>query len=594
MNEKNMSQAKAEPFIVKAIEKYKKDKANEGKPQTDEDRFAFPEHQLVAVAPVAGVDTAKLGDKPAWCDVVPAFEPDERWTTGRIGRTFVNPDSRVTEAAFHVCQRPTDPTWKQFAQLILQSWMNWTGLNQADAEKSLRARVQSAQFEAQRVELCQGLVFSEELAGQTKTYAMARRRMFGCGRDESWLLWETTRGMNAGGVGYYLDADGQVDELMRVYWLFGAIAATSDDKPLPAKDAFGNTALLDYALAQNDAAKLDAATVQKALTGAPYNDYARVVMMETVSVLKSRVRALEQATAKLTKGDEDYTAILVGAPKGAWAQWDKAMAGWGPEIERSNAYERLFSQPSRKALKGCAPAMTKDLQKLLKSYKINVYRDLVDKIAADPVANVLLRRAGWCYAIDGVGGTSGVVRDLVQKGRDLRGPRGLARYAIIDALNEAKKDRPRLVLQVENFYGGLEGETNSDSMRFDYSGGMGYDIDRTSPHGVVASVAKVKGGVEVKFKHSSYQYAEEICHDDKSHMLKIDRDGTIRYYQICKYTGRTLTEDTTPEPITVSELIAGGVKPGVYAQGDNQTGVIHFTRASSKDKTIKSFYGFDL
>jgi hypothetical protein len=100
MNENNLTQAKAEAFIVKGIEKYKKDKANEGQPESDEDRFAFAERQLVLPAPAAGVDTAKLTDKPAWCDVVPAFEPDERWTTGRIGRTFESTDSRgLTEAA---------------------------------------------------------------------------------------------------------------------------------------------------------------------------------------------------------------------------------------------------------------------------------------------------------------------------------------------------------------------------------------------------------------------------------------------------------------------------------------------------------------
>ena len=73
-----------------------------------------------------------------------------------------------------------------------------------------------------------------------------------------------------------------------------------------------------------------------------------------------------------------------------------------------------------------------------------------------------------------------------------------------------------------------------------------------------------KGGVVALPTDSSYAL---VCHlddkaaaerlrrirgvDDKHHPLKIESDGRITYYQHCKYTGRTLTQDTTPRSIVV-------------------------------------------
>ena len=606
MNANNLTQAAAEKEIADQIVALKEKRSPAGQARLEEEKFAFAPDELEPIAPEAGVEKAKIGDKPAWCDAVGPFAPADRLGHREIGRTVGGRYGieGTVKGAFHICQRPTDTTWKQFAQLILQKWMNWTRLTQADAEKSLRARLQADRFAEQRTSLCKTLVSPEEAGGEEKTFADARRQLFGC-TNEGQLLWQDAPNLNTGGVGYYLDAETQTDPLMRVYWLFGYLR-DPEGKTFPGKSPGDNLNLLYYALAQADVAKVDAAEIDKLLSVEPYNEYARIAMMETVSIIKSRARIYEQAVAKFTKGDADLTAILVAAPKSGWAQWDKALKQWGPEIERSNAFEKLLSQPSRKVLKGCSVELTKDAQKVIKSYKVDIYKDLIDKISSDPVANVLLRRVSWCYAADKVIGGSGALRDVVQQGRNLSGPRSLVYYAIVDAIADAKKDRPRLLLDYANFSltgSVLAGTTNFNENEFDFTGSAPREWDRSEDQGQVASVKKVEDGLQVDFKKVIATWPDQDCVDDTRHPLKISSDGRIVYYQFCKPNGRTVRQDNTPRTIVISPLLANGVKPGVFlrftaleksSKGGKALAVVGYTKGKATDKKINSFLGFDL
>ena len=178
--------------------------------------------------------------------------------------------------------------------------MNWTHQSQADAEKSLRARIQTTKFAAQREQLCKALEQNPEIAGEAKTYGEAQRDLFGCTNKDQ-TLWQDKSQVNTAGVEFYLDGNTQVDELMRAYWLFGYVRSPFD-KALPATEASENIPLLYYAVAQNDFAHLDAAAIDKTLSAPPYNDYARIVMQETVSILKAEQKAYEAAVEKMTQG----------------------------------------------------------------------------------------------------------------------------------------------------------------------------------------------------------------------------------------------------------------------------------------------------
>lgn len=570
------------------------------------DDDAFPDYAFnepMVAAP--GIDTAKIADKPAWCDA--AGKITDVWDGGRISRTV---DDKygikgTIEGALHICENTTQPTWRKYAERILQKWMNWTGETQADAEKSLRARIQFDRWTAEQKALCKALEVSPEVAAEVKTFADARRDLFGC-NNEGQTLWQDSGQMNYPGVGYYLDSDLSTDELMRVYWLFG-YARDSGDKELPSKSADDNLPLLYYAVAQTDFAKIDRGALDKQLQAAPYNNYARVVLTETLAVLEYRHKKFEAALDKLAKGDEDYTAILRTAPKKAWGDWDSAVAKWRPELEHSEAFEKLWAAPSRKAMKGCSTGLLKDAEKVVKQFKNVSYKDLVDKLLADPVANLLFARLAVCTAFDKVQGVSGPFQELVTKGRGLRGPRSLAYYAIVDAYASAAKDRPRMVLSLSNFSASgsvLSGSINFDPKEFDYHGFLASEHADQVVSGVVGSTKKTDEGTQIKFKKVSFKYQNYTCEDDVHHPLRIDEAGRIVYYQRCKNLPGMTTVDRTPDPVMISSQLDGVAKPGVFISVEElgadraKTGewmaVPVLTKKASTDKAITSFYGLPL
>ena len=582
-----MSQAVAEAFIAKAIADNLEAKANEGKEPSDDERLAYGKDDYTVVEAGAGIDAVKPG-KMAWCE---GFKPSEVWATSRIRRTV---DSQygidgTIDGAAQLCFRPDDPTWQKEGAYVLQKWMNWTAQSKADAEKSLTARVQKDKWVADREAFCKAIEVSEEVTGGELELGKTQRQMLGC-ENKGQPSWQDNQ--SPGDVAYYFDPNtNPPNELMRLASLFRSTSSPAEEHP----------DVVSYAAVQRDFVELDLGKLEKEMSAAPYNGYARVVANETYSYIKYRQKMFEPMIDKLTK-DPDYLDVLRKAPKRGYEQWEKATAQWKAELARSNEFEAKLFGPSRKALKGCTAELLPDMQKLIKSYKLTDYNELRTRIAGDPIASLLMSRLALCTAFEKVYGLPGVLKDLVQGGRDLRGPRSMAFFAIQDAITDAKKDRPKFPLTLQTF---VLGNASIDSLGkdFEMSGGIGYDIDKSEPRGVIGSVSKVPEGVEVKFKHSSYSYPEQDCHDDKAHPLKIDSSGNIHYYQLCKYTGKTVTEDTTPRPIVVASQLATNLKPGVYAQGQEYSarakngtfmGIVHFTKASPKDKKIETFYGFDL
>jgi hypothetical protein len=285
-------------------------------------------------------------------------------------------------------------------------------------------------------------------------------------------------------------------------------------------------------------------------------------------------------------------------PKQARADWEKAAAKWKAELDRSNAFEKKLADASIAGAKGCSVALKKDADKLFKGLKATTYEEVIEKVTADPIANVLLRRLATCYAVDNIPG-SGALRDLVQNGRDMRGPRSAGHFALLDALAAAKKDRPRLLLSMTNYW-----QEGSPTLEHDGSlsgalPGKYYEGEK----GVVKAVKKVPEGLEIVFKTEKITFPEENCIDDTNHPSRIRMDGTIEYYQHCKATGKMLSQDNTPHPIVVPPIAADGVAPGVYvvpydAGGQTKSGeafgFVLFTKASAKDPKLKTFLGFTL
>jgi hypothetical protein len=598
MNARDLSQDAAEKEIAEKLgSKYTPTKrAPHPVSPEDEKRFAFAESELTVTKPDPGVDEAKVTGKPAWCD---AAKLTERWDTGRIERS-VNEQYGIKgtiEGALHVCQR-TDPTWIKEAGYILQKWMNYTHLSQAEAEKSLRARIQTDKWEAERDALCKALEPDPEAAGPDKDFPTAKRSLFGCG--DAQVMWIERHKTYDPDIGFYLDLQAKPEsELLRIYWLY-RFTDSPFEKELPAKNADDNRRLLYYAVAQDDAAHIDTAALTKELSAAPYNEYARIVAMELVGRLAAERKVYEAALDKMGK-DEDYKAILRDAPAKARADWDKEASRWKTELDHSNAFEALLSKPSRKALKGCSAQLQKDAEKVIKSLGGTDYQDMANKIASDPVATIIASRLAICDAIDGQFGISGVLKDMTQHARQLRGPRSAAYYAVVDAVAYAAKDRPRMLLSLMNFFYSSP-ELFQMAQDWDFGGFMMPSGENDTIKGVIKSLNKKSDGFELVFKKESFSYPGFECRDT-SRPMKIEADGTIRYYQICHNTGKTVTVDRTPEPIMLVPAAASGLKPGMFVVASSYSkrsadggffGVVHYAKKSVKDKTIVSFLGFPL
>jgi hypothetical protein len=552
-----------------------------------------------------GIETANLSAIP-WCDGV---QRDRMMKLDRIDRGVqsaqmngFDPEQLVT-AATQICSNKAMPNWIKYASSILQVWMNHTHLKQADAVRSLTTRV-TGNFGAQREALCKALEISPEIAGQVKTYSDAQRELFGCDRDPpAWVKGMTT---NSAGVEYYLDGDTTADELMRVYWLLGYVPDPSNpSNPLPSKDPASNNSLLYYAVAQLDFARLDFTALDKQLSAAPYNDYAKSIVAETVALLQARRDAYEAILTKMAANDPDYTAILRDAPKAAFTRWDDLSKKWKTELDHSAAFEKLVSSPSHKVMAGCSPQLAADADKVVKAEQKTSFIELANAIANDPVASLLIERLAICYAVDNVWGMSGALDGLmVHHGRSLRGPRTLAYYAIVDAIAKASKDRPRMMLSLTNFYsngGPLGMKTNFNKDEFKLTGrapdtfGM-----KNNNHGQVESTKKVGDRIEIKFKQVKVKVADYNCTDDRSHPLNIDNTGQIHYYRNCSWPGTFTVEDHTPEPMKVAAQLAPILTPGTYVdyepipEGAKMAGVVVFTKKSADANTITSFFGFPL
>jgi hypothetical protein len=319
--------------------------------------------------------------------------------------------------------------------------------------------------------------------------------------------------------------------------------------------------------------------------------YAKAIINESVATLKWRKKLYDEYTAAMLKqGGDDYAAILRDAPKKGFQDWQKVSASWKAELDRSRAFEKKLGNPSRKALAGCAAELTPDVAKLFKSYKKTDYNEVLNAVTGDPIAQLLLSRLAICYAYEKVGG-SGVLKDLVEKGRDYRGPRSMAYYAILDAVSEAKNDRPNLLLATDGFSFDTWKLTSQYSRDFSFEGHVPWRPEDKNDKGVVAQLKKTGDDLQVVFKKTKVSFPEYNCRSTRK-ITRIRDDGTLEYEQDCRPTGKTVTEDTTPEPHTIAANQGAGITPGVYVVTSDKA--VPFTKKNPNDKKILTFFGWAL
>jgi hypothetical protein len=248
-------------------------------------------------------------------------------------------------------------------------------------------------------------------------------------------------------------------------------------------------------------------------------------------------------------------------------------------------------------LKGCFAPLQKDAEKLVRSFKEDSYRDLVTRMGRDPIAVRLFSRLALCAGAERIWG-AGAFADLVKHSPGLRGPRSLAYHAVLDAIVEAQKDRPRLLLSPAGFWyqGPRLVDLYAGEFRLEDSAPDNVD-GKLVRKGLVASVNRASDGLQIVFKKQAVSWPEESCRDDVKHPKQIGSNGRIEYWQICHPTGKTLSQDDTPPPMTVAPELAAGVKPGAFVFGTGYLeprGTVVYVKKPGADKKLLTFFGFSL
>lgn len=339
-------------------------------------------------------------------------------------------------------------------------------------------------------------------------------------------------------------------------------------------DYFEKNLAATYAMDQLDYQALKLEAVVKLLDAPPYqgNSWARTVGLESVGVAKMGVAEVEAEVKKRAGKDADWKELLVAAPQRGSAEWRASAAKWKAELARSSDFERKYFGPSKRAARGCLPALRADFEKVARTLPHDTAHDFRESLS-DPVASLLFQRMVLCTALDDDANWAGQLRAIGSDVRYARGPRVAAYWAAVDALGKILADRERFPVKLADMYlfknnvlydAALKEQSESKNKQ----DAMGFVGD--SGNGVVASVKKGAAGVEVAFVKQRHQEMGYSC-TDTNHLLAIRGDGTLVYRQNCKPTGLYWV-DNTPGGITVPAAWAAAVSPGHFVEFKTERG----------------------
>ncbi|NVB81214.1 MAG: hypothetical protein HOV81_22650 [Kofleriaceae bacterium] len=555
----------------------------------DEDTSVLNNIQIPAAAP--GVDTAKL-TAPTWCGVVKPEEYRARGFEGLFRDRYFGVSS-YGMAARIICQWPKDPAAGHAARALVQLYMNESGLSEARATELLALRAQEDLMSSGQKTLCSALAVSDEVGGEEKQFAKARKELFGCpSSTPAWieprpktLSWDT--------LTPYLDSSvDEPDVLVRTASVFnrsaGSLFASSAPEP---KDA-----LLGYIADQIDYKAITEAAALKLLDQAPYkgNAYARLVALE--SVAKARLAAFRIGVLVEQKiKDEAWKELLVTAPQRGIENFEKAVAQWKGQIARSAAFEKTFWGPSRKAMQGCWATLRKDFLDVMKTMKHANENEAYESLN-EPVPALLFGRLAACAQVEQDAAYARELGDLTNKVRYARGPRTAAYYAAVAALGDILADRAKFPVEARDLKGlqakgelsdaasHLPDKEKSKVDRFNFDDG----------EATVKSVKKRGDDVEVSFVTTKEKIMSTSC-TPTNRIMMFRSDGAPVYYDNCKNTG-LVTVDSTPDPILVDAGLAEGIKPGMVvkfkaAEPRNRYALPVAVYADKKKTKLVSYYG---
>ncbi|MBX3160630.1 MAG: hypothetical protein KF773_31985 [Deltaproteobacteria bacterium] len=542
----------------------------------------------IAVKPEPGVGVARP-QPPPWCATV---KVEGSWSPGGVRRTIeaAGDDYRnVIKGAGLLCQWARDPAAAHATGQVLQLWMNYTGMTQAQAAEAIGARVDADRFAADRKALCSALQPTGS-SDEEKQFADARSKLFAC--TDQTPLW-------IGGGGYadsnddvvaYLDASvtdpgpfvRMAHLLSRSRYVFGSY----DDK-----------ALLGYITDQVDHAAISTEALAKGLDAAPYkgNTYARALALESHGRVVLAIARIKAAVDAKAGKDPAWRELLIAGPQRGIAEWNKLLAQHKDAIERSTAFEQKFSTGSRSAAAGCWPALRKDFIDVLKPLPHGTEQEL-SRSLGHPIAGLLFSRLAQCATVDTDAAYAAKLTAV--SARVTRGPRAAAHYGAIDALNAIREDKPGFTFNDRDLF--LFKPRNASPFldisrsKLDVMGWVG-----DGGEGVVKAVTRSGDHAVISFQSDKARVPTFEC-VTTNRIVMFANDGRPIYDRNCRQTGTTII-DRKPDDAKFPVAWIDNIRPGTVlkfeatrGKAPDRWGVPLTVFSDASRKTIVNWHGFGI
>lgn len=511
--------------------------------------------RMVEVQPEPGRDKVPAM-KPAWCDLTSDHRGKDR--SGWLNRSMTQARDRgfyedaTAQIAGLLCAFPDKPGFQKQTGYFVQLYVNMTGLDTKRAIAAIRARVAKDQWKSQKKSFCDSLDISPEASLEQKRLHKARRDIFGCGRT---IFWRSPTGTISDKLEWYLDKHAEVkSEVIKAYHVLSCLGNGYNAK---LSDNYG---LARYAVCGLDARSLSWQRLEKELSSGSYNTYAKTLARETFALARAANGRYQPLIKKLIARDATHKKVFVDAPKAGWNKWLGLYAKHKDIFEAAYAFEAKLWGPSKRALNGCLAPLRSMFSKYVRAAKPKNYDQFV-KVATDEVGSVLLGALMPCAAHEGNTWEAYLYMALYKKSRDVRGPRYAAYYAVLDQVQEIRKDRERYPFEPKMFgwkskddpyqqYGVLKSRRKSKTTEL---------VENAK--GVVRSVRKTKDGVKLIFK--TERWREEVVECTNTNKIwRIDQ-GTVKYFQKCVHKGYKWVKHTE-KPVIVPKYATAGIRAGRF------------------------------
>ncbi|MEO9156097.1 MAG: hypothetical protein ABI591_10895 [Kofleriaceae bacterium] len=520
-------------------------------------------------APDPGVATAKA-QAPTWCKSVkdPTAHGKSASSLSRTIDAGQKDYKSMIAAAQMVCLWPSDPGIAHADQIILQTWMNWTGESQAQAVESITLRVNEEKFAADGNKLCTDLKLDDEVGGEERQFLAAELVLMGCtyGRADTpqWLGGGT--GVNSELFAFLDMSLTEPNELVRL-----ANLLTTQRYIFNSDKTYFDAGLSTYIVNYIDLKALSDAGLEKALAEAPFkgNSYARAVGLESEAMGRLAATLIQKEVDARAAKDPDMKALLVTAPQAGVKAWTDQAVKYKDQLAHSNEFEKKFWGPSKKAYQGCWKQLHDDFVTVLKDQKHATENDMTDALQ-NPILGLLFNRLVACGSVDKDPAYTEYIYRTSDDVRWSRGARAAAYYAAIEAYGPIKADRDKFPIASGDLSGMLHKDKGLLEAAFRANAGNKSKLDSMgwvgdSGEGTVKSTKRIKEGLEVSFVQTKQQFMGRSC-TATNRIIQFRTDGSPMYYENCHDTGLQW-ENTTPAPIVISDPEwEAGIKAGAIVK----------------------------